>query len=458
MQDELRGHTATDKTAAFQPTLLFVRMWALAHIIHLLIANDYALDTPASIAVVALAFMVLLTPRSGPLFAAMALAQLVEYVVEMPFSPDHWAVVAFVNVAVLSSMAMHRSASVHALTRAIPAARVILLVSYAAAALSKWNFTFVDPLASCASALAQAATYGNMPFVSDVPHAAIGTLAAETSIALLLLLPPTRWLGVAIGLAFHFLLSASPAVEVGDFTSTLYALFFLFLHPNTVTRILDSLAAVADRSAIVRDARRMPWLTAVVAFLLLGFGGHASAVVAFALGYVLTQIYLLSLMIAALMAFAHSRDSVVVGRVQLIHLPVLALAVFWALNPYLGLRTTGVNTMFSNLRTEGGSPNHLFMPSIRLTQWQVDLVKLESSNDPQLQYGASRDLSVPLIGLRRMAEDNPYLIVTGTLAGERITFGRGEGQAAWQPLPWWLYKTVLMRPVASDETPFCSIG
>ena len=43
--------------------------------------------------------------------------------------------------------------------------------------------------------------------------------------------------------------------------------------------------------------------------------------------------------------------------------------------------------MFSNLRTESPDPNHLFMPSWRLTDWQDDMVILISSTDAELQSG-----------------------------------------------------------------------
>ena len=88
---------------------LFVRMWAAAHIIHLVAASGAALHTPASIAVVGLAFAVILRPSDGRLLVAMMLLQLVDYVVEMPGSPDHWALILLVNLAILLTMSVKRS-------------------------------------------------------------------------------------------------------------------------------------------------------------------------------------------------------------------------------------------------------------------------------------------------------------------------------------------------------------
>ncbi|GAA5137124.1 hypothetical protein GCM10023339_77000 [Alloalcanivorax gelatiniphagus] len=449
-----------DAAPARRATLLFVRMWAVAHILHLLIADRGALHTPWSTAVVALALAVLLNPVSGRLFVAMLVAQLVEHTIEMPFSPDHWALVALVNLAILLTMLVGRSTSPDTLAKAFPAARVLLLVAYGAAALSKWNTTFLDPVTSCANAIAGIITYGLVDPVADSHLVNYGTVGTETAIFLLLLVPRLRSWGVVLGLAFHFSLSASPIIVVGDYTSTVYALFFLFLRPEVVDGVLDRTTRWAARSAVVRDARRRPRVTAALALVVLGFGGHVLGAVPVAAVYVLEQFYFVPLIIATALAVRddRGRGRARVGRMQLLHLPVLLLAVVWALNPYLGLRTTGANTMFSNLRTESPDPNHLFMPSWRLTDWQEDMVVLVSSTDPELQAGADNDLAVPLVALRRINMDRPGLEVTGVLDGETVTFGPGEGQTELEPLPAWHYRLFLLRPVPTTDAPFCPQG
>jgi len=61
-------------------------------------------------------------------------------------------------------------------------------------------------------------------------------------------------------------------------------------------------------------------------------------------------------------------------------LSLLALGgfVFFAMNQYLGLRTSGTLTMFSNLRTEGATSNHLLLRSnpIKFFGYQEDVVKV----------------------------------------------------------------------------------
>lgn len=455
--------TDADRQRSRRATLLFVRMWAIAHILHILVAERSAIDTVSGSAVVALALGVLLRPASGRLFVAMLATQLVDHAVEMPFSPDHWALVALVNLAILLTMLVDRSTSTVSLAKAFPTARVILLIAYGAAAVSKWNATFLDPVTSCANAIAGIITYGLAEPLANSHLVNYGVIITESLIFLLLVIPRTRTWGVLLGLAFHFSLSASPVIVVGDYTSTVYALFFLFLPPQVAGRALDRTSSWARRSAVVRDAGRRPPVTAVLAFVVLGYGGHVLGSAPVATLYVLEQFYFVPLLAATVLS-AHEHRSPAsggplrLGQVPWLHVPILLLTLAWVLNPYLGLRTTGTNTMFSNLRTESPDPNHLFMPSWRLTDWQDDMVTLVSSTDAELQAGADNDLAVPLVALRRIAMDRPGFEVIGILHGETVSFGPEEGQTELEPLPEWQYRLFLLRPVATTDAPFCPQG
>jgi hypothetical protein len=445
-----------DRRSVRRATLLFVRMWAIAHILHLIIANRAALDTPWNIAVVVLALAVILRPESGRLVAAMAVAQLVEYAVEMPFSPDHWALVSLVNLAILFTMAASRSLETTAVARSFPAIRVLLLTAYGAAALSKWNTTFLDPTSSCANMVAKVASLGLVGPLGDSSLVSIAAALTETTVFVLLATPWARSWGVMLGLTFHFTLSASPAMMVGDFTSTVFALFLLFLRPDVTDRVLDRLAGWAAKSRIARDARRRPPVTAVLAFVVVGSSGYLSLAAAMATLYVLVQIYFVAMLLATAVTLRSTRAATPLGRVRWMQVPVLALAVLWALNPYLGLRTTGSFTMFSNLRTEAPHPNHLFMPSWRLTTWQDDMVTLDASSDTAARTGVDGEVTLPLVSLRRLATLDPDMQVSGTIDGRSVTWGPGDDQELLEPLPWWQYKLFFLRPVESDGRPYCS--
>ncbi|MEO0836750.1 MAG: hypothetical protein AAFY16_12415, partial [Cyanobacteria bacterium J06642_3] len=61
----------------------------------------------------------------------------------------------------------------------------------------------------------------------------------------------------------------------------------------------------------------------------------------------------------------------------------------WAMTPYLGLRTAGNFSMFSNLRTERDVSNHLLLGSNpgKIWNYQEDVVKFIDINDEQAKVG-----------------------------------------------------------------------
>ena len=253
-------------------TILFVRMWAVAHIIHLTAATGqagHALERPRG-------------RRGTGAAAASDVGHMVRGDGRRPagrsrrrdaLSPDHWMLIAFVNLAILVTMASRRSRRRHVIAAAFPAARMVLLVCYGAAALAKYNFNFFDPVTSCATAIAGAASYGITNRLDVGPVWIVSVLACETLIPILLAIPRTRRHGVRLGVAFHFMLSASPSFAVVDFTAALFALFLLFLRDQEIDSILGRIRRLASRSAVVRDASRKPWVTAAV-LALVAFGFH----------------------------------------------------------------------------------------------------------------------------------------------------------------------------------------
>jgi hypothetical protein len=85
-------------------------------------------------------------------------------------------------------------------------------------------------------------------------------------------------------------------------------------------------------------------------------------------------------------------------------LPVFIL--FFGLNPYLGLRTAGTFTMFSNLQTEGETSNHLLLGGQPLKIWdlQDDVVHVRAI-DPRhtdKEVGDLNGNSIPTIEFKKM--------------------------------------------------------
>jgi hypothetical protein len=84
------------------------------------------------------------------------------------------------------------------------------------------------------------------------------------------------------------------------------------------------------------------------------------------------------------------------------------LIALHGLTSYLGLRTAGNFTMFSNLRTEGPRSNHLLLGSNPLKVWgyQEDVVRFIRINDRKArigyQYQPLRRNELPVVEFRKL--------------------------------------------------------
>ncbi len=448
---------ATGTGAASDRMLLaFVRLWALALLLHVCMADRHRLDTVWGIAVAALAFAVLIRPADLRLFGVLLVAQLADMVAEMPYSPNHWMLDGFVGLTILACFALRREVTFDALRRAVPGIRIVLLIAYSAAALAKYNTTFLDPVTSCASAIASRASFGVTRDLPLDPAWMLVTITAESLIPILLLVPATRRHGVRVGMVFHCLITLSPAIGVQDFSATLIALFFLFLSAPDAEHLLDRLQRLTGKSAVVRDVRRFPHVAALLGLAVIGFAGYVSVAAASAATNVISKVVLVAIVIAAVWSWRQAAPTARLSGITWIHVPMIVLTLFWAMNPYLGLRTTASFTMFSSLRTEGTEANHLFLPSVHLTDWQEDLVYIESSNDREIERAARSDVAVPLLALRSRAMDDADLVVTGVLHGERVTFGPEPDQHPLDPLTWWERKYTHFHAIPVGDRPFCT--
>lgn len=82
----------------------------------------------------------------------------------------------------------------------------------------------------------------------------------------------------------------------------------------------------------------------------------------------------------------------------------IGILIFFGMNNYLGLRTAGTFSMFSNLRTEGQVSNHLIFSQNQLKIWdfQDDIIHIL---DIDRRYGRERgslqDYGLPLVEFQK---------------------------------------------------------
>lgn len=420
---------------------VFAFLWAGAHVLHAWHKGGTdlgrAMSDPWLILVLLAGFAVIARPASPHRLAVLAGAQIVAFAVEIPFVANHWTISAFVNAGILASyLAWRRSAARVAAPLAsefAPYARVVFLVAYGAAALSKLNTTFLDPAYSCAVGLIEPIGLWlgfGAPSEVWIRTVIVWTvLLVELSVPALLFLRPTRLYGIALAAVFHLFLGATPVVLVMDFTALILALVFLFAPADIGDRMAREGQDFARRWAPVMEHARRIWtpgkyvLIGSLLVLALGRGRLLDEEVWVLLTWAVLLLYgavAVFVGLAVLASYRGERDRIrEIGSGRGL-LPAQALLVGLLLcnaaSPYLGLKTTSSFTMFSNLRTEAGATNHLLFPRLALFGYQDDIVRVLESSNPVLAGYAGSDQRLTYHELRRVLSGDP---------GASVTFARG---------------------------------
>jgi hypothetical protein len=107
-----------------------------------------SLISPAVVSALAL-FAVVQAPSLRSL-GVLALAQVLQTVIDLPEVPNHRCILALVNLALLAAILLRRSPD-DVLDALVPAARAITVMLYGFAAFAKLNHDFVDVSAGCAA-------------------------------------------------------------------------------------------------------------------------------------------------------------------------------------------------------------------------------------------------------------------------------------------------------------------
>lgn len=453
---------ATRATTARQFDLanVFPVMWIPAHLTHIALHDGSSPFDVTELAVVAAALALLVRPRSRRLLLALAGAQVIDWISAAPFNPDHWTLVLAVNLILLFT-APFADGQRRLILAAAPAIRFALLVGYGAAAFAKWNSDFLDAARSCAVDLADQATVGLVTQVPSLHPVLIATtLAAETLVFLGLLVPATRPYGARLGLVFHGLLSLGPVIAVWDFTATLLALFVVMLPRAQINRAVHRLRLATAGSPVVEALSRHRWLTPLwLALVTVGAGIEALPNRQLLVWATFTP-YLLIVAYALLPGprrKGQPDESVHGRRLTALSAPVLLFLVFTVVNPYIGLRTTGAFTMFSNLRTEGAGSNHFLVEGAHLTDHQHDLFIIEASNSDAMTALADDDQAITVTTLRQMGLISDGYTIVGAFenGGSRMTWTEQTSNDLLGPMTWFERWLLSFRPVAIDGHPRC---
>jgi hypothetical protein len=359
---------------------------------------------------------------------------------EAPFIGNHWLVMGFVSLAVLVSLLRADWWGWFA-----PTSRWILLAFYGFAAFAKLNAGFFDPSVSCglfyANQSAQSWGLPALPASAGV-GIAVATALIELAVPVLLILRRTRRYGVILGYLFHLLISFDLGQHFYDFTAVLFALFALFLAPESLAgfeRRVRPMVAGAGAGAATILAVGASTGPNDVTRLILSLGAFAV--------WIPTGV---------LLAWAVLTDRTP-GRPVSLRSPdgwsvaIVGLVLFNALTPYLGLKTGYGFNMYANLVTHEGESNH-FVIGRTLDLVDVEMVEVVEARGAGLEAYVGSGYLVPERNLMDLLAEHPDATVTYRRGDETIS---GSGAELGRELPVLIEKFGLFRSVDTADPPRC---
>ncbi len=346
--------------------------------------------TAMRVLAVAPAAMLVVRPNHLGALAATASGIVLCVLAQLPLMSNSWMAAGCLSVAVLLGVALASQSGARttadAWSHIQPGIAAGLLAFYLFASLCKFNVDFVTPGTSCAEAF-----YGELardlplPTASWAIQLAIGgTLLIEAGIPVLLAIPRTRTLGILVGLVFHAFIAISARVHIFDFSLLMYTGYVAFA-PADLHRVLRT----DPNLRMFRPVFARPRLLLLLLFGVALLAGLASAgtdwtrsLLVRAVVWDLVAACIIGGSFVALLRCEQPNPSLLPALRRPAAWAAVALITLNGISPYIGLKTTVAFTMFSNLRTEAGVANHLFVPRLPVFGFQDEVLTVERTTLP----------------------------------------------------------------------------
>jgi hypothetical protein len=368
-----------------------------------------SLVTPLIILSIVTAIVAAAYPGRTWALLTFSVGQLVAIGFRFPFVADHLVMELFLNLSiVLAFLYLAISGKSLRVTTADiftlfgPVGRWLLMIMYFYGTFHKFNPGFMSLESSCA-----------VPFVAGFPlpgallaqewtqwAAIYGTLIVESIAMVLLLSARTKYIGMLLGMSFHFVIGISKFGTMAHFSAFAMALHTLFL-PSSIGARLANLSVVPQ---FLKKAGTIRILTIAVIGLQLLFALHLGIT---RQGYLVNSLYALFGLSLLYFVLRHGQIRPEDAPYRLRSpLTVLNLIPVWfflhCLSPYVGLGTGGTAAMFSGLRTEGGISNHyIIREPIRLFHYQDDIVYIEETQNNTLKAAMHDGQGIVLFDFQR---------------------------------------------------------
>lgn len=437
----------------------FFGIFSLFHVCNAVFEYGVRPPTWDLFAVLGTAVFAMLRPASARSLFLLVLASTVSTVLQAPMSSNHTIVRAFTLAGYWLSFGVAMARNDHVaqvFERFAPAGCGALLVMYVFGIFHKINTGFLDPATSCALALwrMMPQPLGALDGPVIAYGAIYGTFVVEGLVAAALLNQRLRHIGIALGMAFHLLLSLSSYAMYISFTTLAMALHTLFLNERAARRVLDSPLLEAVRARLAHPLYKLAMLSLALALAVFAFTGRYTLASLAAFPLVLPFCCAVLRHGAAPGPLESRRPALAVGGVT--------TALFFAncMMPYFGLKTAQAVNMFANLRIEGGQSNHLVFTSAPGPFRYLERVARveDAGGDGKLAWAERPEFGVVFYELLARLEARPDLRVTFTLDGKRYANVSAADLAEERKIlhPVWFRKFFHFKPVPLEEQPRCS--
>lgn len=459
---------------------VFSVLWAFSSIFHvsgaitksLQIINTFTLG-----AMVVCAMALLSQPLSIARLVLLAVAQVVDYVSQMPLGSNHYLITFFLNLTILFVVAHLFFFGQNSLTRQnvyagfSPVGRYLLLIMYFFGIFHKINADWLDFSVSCGVVLYQNLTkpFGLEDWVIGHYAAVYGTLIVEGLAIILLMTPRLKYYGVLIGIPFHLAIALTGYSWFMDFSAVCLALYSLFFTSEFAERFKSVLRRISPFFDLIKANRTWPiGAVFVVGFVIILIAALLKGSLAprdlkdiyFTIWMLLFAVYgFLVYVIALFCSFACKVERV--PNYWLTHPRLLMIVPFIfvvnGFSPYIGLKTESAIAMYSNLHTEGSMSNHLLIKKPPyFFDYQKHIVRIHFSSDPRLQRLAAKGEELVEFEFWRAVHDNPTMSGEFESDGRPIRLRGAVDEPFFQKPPWVLGKLLLFKPVDFKRPKVCS--
>jgi hypothetical protein len=457
---------------------IFVSIWAIASLFHMATNRMFTIELHYFLLSAAAVYLMFKPSSIIRLLIFIAL-QLYEVFNELPMGSNHWIFAAFVNLTILQALfylvIKHKSFRidrVQFLETFAPIVRIELIILYFFVVFHKLNTDFFTTEVSCASDfyVAQNA-YSILPSSTHILALnAYLTIFIEALIPILLCIRRTRNWGLLIGLVFHCVIAYNPINGFYDFSSVIFALYFLFTSYRFSNKLYSVYKAAYNRKFFVKA--QLPSFSymklgvflliflsglLVVHLLTTGFHDYFRHVIWTAFSFSFIAIFITAMLTRDTKTGASDR-AFSIAHASFLIIPLLVFLN--GISPYLGLKTESSFAMFSNLRTEGGVSNHLIVPaSVQIFDYQKDLVEIKSSSDKVFRKYVRQNKMVVYPHFQRMVLMRKPANVTYVYKGQEKTFemaSAAPNDPLLQQQPYWFRKLIRFRAVSEQLPQPCS--